>query len=202
MQNAGQQAALSPVEVPLRARWQDRMETDKVDESLRRAKAGDRSAFAELVHQHESMVFSLGLHYLRNREAAEEMAQEVFLSLYENLQSIQSQAHLTFWLRRVASNRCIDFSRREKKRAAVGIEDVAEPSVAASVTDPFLSEALRKLTATLPDRPRMILTLRYQEDLEPTEIARVMEIPVNTVKSHLHRALILLREKLERVRAR
>jgi RNA polymerase sigma-70 factor (ECF subfamily) len=57
---------------------------------------------------------------------------------------------------------------------------------------------LQRLVAALPDKPRLVVTLRYQEDLEPAEIARVLDMPVNTVKSHLRRSLTLLREKVTR----
>lgn len=178
------------------------MKSENTGESLAAAKAGDRAAFADLVREHQSMVFSLGLHFLRNRAAAEELSQDVFLSLFENLQSIESPAHLSFWLRRVASNRCIDYGRREKNRPGVGLDDVREPSAPAVVKDPLLSGAIDRLTATLGERSRLILTLRYQEDLEPTEIAQVLDMPVNTVKSQLHRSLAFLREKFERVGVR
>jgi RNA polymerase sigma-70 factor (ECF subfamily) len=61
-----------------------------------------------------------------------------------------------------------------------------------------LNEALRRLVASLPETPRMVMILRYQEDLDPMEIAEVLEMPVATVKSHLQRSLSLLREKLAR----
>ncbi len=80
----------------------------------------------------------------------------------------------------------------------VALENVAEPAVNAKPGDPLLSELLRKLVATLPEAPRMVMVLRYQEDLEPTEIAAALEMPVATVKSHLQRSLALLREKLAR----
>jgi RNA polymerase sigma-70 factor, ECF subfamily len=62
--------------------------------------------------------------------------------------------------------------------------------------------ALRKLTAALPEKPRMVVLLRFQEDLDPSEIARVLDMPINTVKSHLQRSLAVLKEKLERTRVR
>jgi RNA polymerase sigma-70 factor (ECF subfamily) len=75
---------------------------------------------------------------------------------------------------------------------------VAEPVAETVVRDPMLGETLRRLIATLPETPRMVMILRYQEDLDPAEIGQVMEMPVATVKSHLQRSLALLREKLTR----
>jgi RNA polymerase sigma-70 factor, ECF subfamily len=57
---------------------------------------------------------------------------------------------------------------------------------------------LRRIVATLPERPRLVVTLRYQEDLDPAEIAEILDMPLNTVKSHLRRSLAILREKMSR----
>jgi RNA polymerase sigma-70 factor, ECF subfamily len=173
-----------------------------IEETLWKARGGDRDAFAALVREHQSMVFSIAFNYLRDEGAAEELAQEVFLELFQKIVSIESAAHLTFWLRKVATHRCIDYARRRKNRPGVALEDIPEPSSAPSTVDPFLSGALQKLTASLPEKPRMVVLLRFQEDLDPSEIATVLEMPVNTVKSHLQRSLAVLREKLERTRVR
>lgn len=144
------------------------------------------------------MVFSIAYHFLRDRSLAEELAQEVFLLLHQNLSSIKSPAHLIFWLRKVTSNRCIDATRRQKARPQVYLEDLPEPAVEASVGDPMLSKSLHRLVDGLPENARLVVILRYQEDLEPTEIAEVLGMPLNTVKSHLRRSLQTLREKLAR----
>src|ERR1041385_7045346 len=170
----------------------------QLEQALARSVLGDQLAFAELVRQHQGMVFSLAYHFLRDRWLAEELAQEVFLNLHQNLSAIKSPAHLTFWLRKVTSHRCIDQARRQKVRPQVSIEDVPEPVAATSENDFMLSEMLRRVVDTLPEKARMVVVLRYQEDLDPSEIARVLEMPLNTVKSHLRRSLSVLRDKLSR----
>jgi RNA polymerase sigma-70 factor (ECF subfamily) len=172
--------------------------TAEADVTLARARRGDQDAFAALVRQHQAMVFSIAWHFLQDRAAAEELAQEVFLHLFRNLRAIQSAAHLTFWLRKVAGHRCIDQSRRLRLRPRVGLEDAPEPAAARAGGDLLLAGMLDKLVSGLPERSRMIVILRYQEDLEPAEIAQVLDIPVGTVKSNLHRSLAVLRGKLER----
>ena len=169
-----------------------------VEDAFERCVAGDRSAFAEIVREHQAMVYSLALHFLRSPSMAEDLAQDVFLELYRNLGSIESAAHLRFWLRKVACHRSLDRVRRRKPDGMISLEDVPEPSVAAHERDPLLEEKLWKLVATLPDKPRMAIILRYQEDMELREVAEVMEIPINTVKSSIDRALELLRTKLAR----
>ena len=154
--------------------------------------------FGALVLRHQSTVFSIALHFLRDRATAEEVAQEVFFSLHRNLHQIKTPSHAAAWLRKVAVQRSIDEGRRRSRRPQVALAEVAEPAAGVRPGDPLLSELLRKLVATLPEAPRMVMVLRYQEDLEPSEIAAALEMPVATVKSHLQRSLALLRGKLAR----
>lgn len=172
--------------------------TDAVEfpAALSRARGGDHEAFAELVEQHEAMVYSLGYHFFGDRSRAEEVAQDVFLQLYRSLGTIESDAHLLFWLRQVTTRRCIDLARRSKMKA-VSLESVDLRAVEKR-QDPLLDRRLRRLVEELPEVQKAVVTLRYQEDLDPSEICRIVGMPVNTVKSHLHRALQALRSKLEK----
>src|SRR2546430_13690775 len=97
-------------------------------ETLARATEGDQAAFAEIVRQHQAMVFSLAYHFLHDWSPAEELAQEVFLHLYKSLAKIESPSHLLFWLRKVTSHRCIDWLRR-RPRADLSLEEARELSV-------------------------------------------------------------------------
>jgi len=166
--------------------------------ALERAVQGDSTAFAELVREHQGMVFSIAYHYLQDRSLAEDLAQEVFLELYQALDRIQSAAHLVFWLRRVAANRCIDQGRRKVRRREQALEETPEPAAAGSPSDPLLLERLQQSLAVLPEKQRMMVILRFQEGLGPAEIAEALEMPVNTVKSTLHRSLEELRKSLTR----
>ncbi len=154
-----------------------------------------RPDFADLVREHQSMVYSLALHFLRDPSTAEEVAQEVFLKLHRHLGSLKSEAHVTFWLRQVTSRRSIDSIRRAKARPELSLEEMREPAVPAGESDPFLAERLRRLVASLPGDLRMVVVLRFQEDLEPDEIARVLDLSLGTVRDHLRRGIELLRRK-------
>jgi RNA polymerase sigma-70 factor (ECF subfamily) len=165
--------------------------------TLTRAQAGDHDAFAELIERHEAMVYSLAFHFFNDRSRAEEVAQDVFLQLYRNLASLETEAHVLFWLRQVTTRRCIDQVRRAKMKA-VSLDDAGELRTVDRFADPFLDRRVRKLIQELPDLQRAVVTLRYQEDLDPSEICRIVGLPVNTVKGHLHRALQALRKKLEK----
>jgi RNA polymerase sigma-70 factor, ECF subfamily len=155
--------------------------------------------FSRIVADNQSLVFSLALRFLRDREGAEELAQDVFLQLYQKLGQIENPSHATWWLRRAICHRCIDESRKRKLRPRIGLESVPEPSAEGRHPDPMLNSRLRALVEKLPESARAVVLLRYQEDLDPGEIAETLDMPVSTVKSHLHRSLAVLRSKLERL---
>jgi len=170
------------------------------------ARAGDRRAFAALVRVHQRMVYSLALRALGMADEAEELAQDVFVQLYRNLERIQSSAHLSAWLRRTTCHRIIDSLRRRRRAPVRETLDEASASEAfglqtdgevsqppAGLGDPLLARRLARLLATLAPVPRLVLLLRFQEDLDPSEIARELDLPLNTVKSHLKRSLERLR---------
>jgi len=155
----------------------------------------DPEAFGEIVDKHKSMVYSLVFHFFQSRALAEDIAQEVYLELFKNLDRIVSDLHLSFWLRQAVTRKCIDHTRRLKHRRYQPLEDIIEPGYEPPVSDPFLAATLRKKVAALPDKMRMVVILRFQEDLKLSEIAKVLDMPVNTVKTTLRRALARLREK-------
>ena len=154
--------------------------------------------FAGVLRANEAMVYSIALHFLRDRTLAEELAQDVFLQLHQNLSKFTSQAHVAHWLRKVTSHRCIDRARRRAVAKEVELETMQEPSADQELRDPLLSERLGKLVASLPEKRRLLVILRYQEDLRPEEIAKILGMPVRTVRTQLFRTLELLREKASR----
>jgi len=157
-----------------------------------------RLAFADLVREHQSMVYSLSLHILRDPPAAEELAQEVFLQLHRNVSGLKSDAHVVHWLRKVTCHRAIDRIRRAKSHPEISFDSAPEPAVPCHQSDPMLSERIRKLVASLPADLRTAVVLRYQEELEPAEIAETLGQPVRKVKANLHKGLVLLRDKAKR----
>jgi RNA polymerase sigma-70 factor (ECF subfamily) len=188
----------------------------RMEAALAGAARHDSPSFAAIVEEYQAMVFSIAYHFLQDRGTAEDVAQDVFLELYQKVSTIQSAAHLTFWLRRVAVHRAIDQGRRKKHRSETSLEGVLETGVGAPrnlmhdtmihdtmirdpiIHDPMLNGQLQQSLAALPEKQRMIVVLRYQEDLGPAEIAELLQMPVNTVKSTLHRSLGELRRLLTR----
>lgn len=172
---------------------------EDLDLLLANAKSGDRIAFAALLRAKQAMVYSIARNFLRNDSHAEDIAQDVFLELYRNLAQIESGNHLTSWLRQVTSRKCIDQTRRSWWRGWVGLDDsraAAEEPTAASQNDPFLNGRIHRLIGKLPERTRMMIVLRFQEEMEPNEIAETLQVPVGTVKSTIHRGLEQVRRRL------
>jgi RNA polymerase sigma-70 factor, ECF subfamily len=166
------------------------------DELLTRALAGEAGAFTALVQTHQRTVYSLALRMLTDPHRAQDLAQEVFLQLHRSLSDVQSGTHLGFWLRRVTTNRAIDQLRREPRYETASLEEAMTVADESSEADPLLERRLRALVARLAPPARAVVLLRYQEDLDPTQIADTLKMSINTVKSHLKRSLALLREQI------
>lgn len=169
-----------------------------MDTAFARAKVGVREAFDSIVRQHSGMVFSIAFHFLGSSALAEEVSQDVFLELFRNVHKLESERHLTAWLRRSTTNRCIDASRKQGFRSELPMHDDFHPASAGTPGDPLLSESLRKQVALLPEWQRAVVILRFQEDMDLDEISEALKIPLNTVKSRLHRALTTLRDRFGR----
>jgi RNA polymerase sigma-70 factor (ECF subfamily) len=172
--------------------------------------AHSRQGFRDLVELHQSRVYSIAFRILGDRGTAEEVAQDVFLALYCHLDRLQSQEHLLAWLRRVTVNRATDAYRRRASRADFAADEFCEERTILysngianselSFESVLTSTPIEQMVATLSPSQRAVLLLRYQEDMLPTEIAVCLSMPLGTVKSHLQRALKLLRSQAERPR--
>ncbi len=171
---------------------------DASADRLARATKGDTEAFAGLVQAHQRLVFSIAWHFFHDPVTAEDIAQEVFVQLFQNLGGIQSEAHLVFWLRRVTTRKCIDEARRARHRQELPLDSAVPLESQADEPHNADLEQLQRLVAALPAKMRAVVTLRYQEDLEPAQIAEVLGCPVNSVKTRLQRALALLRQRMDR----
>ncbi|MEO7206166.1 MAG: sigma-70 family RNA polymerase sigma factor [Steroidobacteraceae bacterium] len=174
--------------------------TDYLDEQLQKARCGERAALTLLVQTHQRSVYSLALRMLGTRDLAEDLTQEVFMQMNGNLSTIDSNRHLGFWLRQVTTNRAIDQLRRRARVPMTSLDEETQLFSTDDTSDPLLQRHLQVLLAELSAPARAVLLLRYQEDLDPVEIARTLDMPLNTVKSHLKRSLESMREKTIGVR--
>jgi len=168
------------------------------------AREGREDAYAELVRAYQSKVFSMAYGFTGNRESADDLAQEIFLKAYLALPRFRFGSAFGTWLYRVAVNHIKDFLRKRSKVNEVSLEAVGEPAAAddavAMMEKEREDEGRRKLVrrelATLPDKYRIVLTLRDVEGLPYEEIARVIGLSPGTLDSRLHRARKMLRKRL------
>ena len=156
--------------------------------------------FRAIVERHQARVFSIAFRILGESGAAEEVAQDVFLELHRNLSRMASEEHVTAWLRRVACHRATDALRRRAVRGDMAAEEYQDGMALRPVVRDFmpLMNRVEQLLLTLPPAQRSVMLLRYQEDLEPEDIALELKMPLATVRSHLQRAVKMLRAKAER----
>jgi len=144
------------------------------------------------------MVFSIALRVVGERGTAEEVAQDVFVQLHKSGEGLESAEHVRFWLRRVAVHRATDALRRRASRPESWAEEWVEEKQEApmqTLSSLMMGARLEELLLGLPETMRVAVTLRYQEEMAPEEIAAVLEQPVATVKSNLQRGLKMLRRK-------
>ena len=180
------------------------------------ARGGDRDAFGQLVQRYEARVYTMSMRMLTNREDARDLAQEVFLTVYQSLDRFRGEAQFRTWLYRVTLNRCRDEIRRRgtvkhtRPLSLDGLVDNDENDRAApvepSAREPSPEEHARGretqclVTAAidrLPEELREAIVLRDTQDLAYDQIASVLEVPVGTVRSRLNRARTRLAEILE-----
>ena len=148
------------------------------------------------------MLYRIALNFFHNTHIAEEITQDVFLKLHENLHLMESEAHAASWLRRAATHRCIDLMRKRSHLNEETREALPDVGSELEDDDPLLREHLRRLIAALPEAQRAVVVLRYGEDLNSEEIGEMLGMPAATVRSHLQRALATLRQLAPRALGR
>jgi RNA polymerase sigma-70 factor (ECF subfamily) len=155
--------------------------------------------FRGLVELHQRMVFGIAVRLLGERGEAEEVAQDVFLELYDALGRLESADHVKFWLRRVAVHRATDALRRRGHRPELLADewDDERHDCVEELGDREVANRLEEMVRTLPEPYRTAVVLRYADEATPDEIAAILGRPVATVKSHLQRGLTMLRQKAD-----
>lgn len=165
-------------------------------ELVERCRNGEDEAWRDLVDRFGQKVYSIAYHFTLKREEAEELSQEVFLKVFENLQRYDGSYPLTAWLVSLARNLCIDrYRRRKREKSFRFVSDDAVLPLLKSDDDPS-AEALRKertkmlfsALAEIPEDLAEILVLRDLDGLAYDEIGRALQLPDGTVKSRLFRA--------------
>ncbi len=173
-------------------------------ELIRRSQSGDGDAFGVLIERYKGKVFSLAYGFTRDRAAADDLAQEIFIKAYFSLPRFKARSEFGTWLYRIAVNHAKDHLRKIRSRSRdVSIEDIGEQRLAPvdkSQEDVQTTEERRALVLAalerLPDKYQIILTLRDIEGMSYEDISRILDLSPGTVDSRLHRARQKLRQRL------
>lgn len=171
-------------------------------ELIVRAQEGDPQALTQIVLGQQHYVYSIAMSVLKNPEDAADLTQEAFIRLFRALPQYNGESRFTTWLYRLVVNLCRDELRRRGRQVAVAppSPDDEETDQLASIADDDrwtnpaealdtreLREQVRQALGQLEEHYRLVLTLYYFEDLKYTDIAEILDIPLNTVKSHIRR---------------
>jgi RNA polymerase sigma-70 factor (ECF subfamily) len=175
-------------------------------ELVERARGGDREAFSCLVKNYEGKVFQLAYGLTRDRQAADDLAQEAFLKAYLGLPKFEARSAFGTWLYRIVVNQAKDHLRRVRSRKEVPLDDLS-PAVLADHDGPEREARLRarektrelvlRMIGRLPEKYASILSLRDLQGRSYEDIAEILNLSPGTVNSRLHRARKLLRKRLE-----
>jgi RNA polymerase sigma-70 factor (ECF subfamily) len=181
---------------------------------LKRLRDRDERAFRELVAAHRDRVFNITYRMLGNRHEAEDVAQEVFITVFKQIDTFREESKFSTWLYRVAVNHCKNRMKYLKRRHDKDRDEINEDTTSAgsngtigsavpSSPDRALHGAqmetvLAAAIKELDEEQRTVIILRDVEDLSIEEICAITELPDGTVKSRLHRARLVLRKKLQR----
>ena len=169
------------------------------DELIRRFLAGDTDAFTRLVERHRQRVYNLCLRLLGDADDAADAAQDTFVSVFTKLDRFRGDAAFTTWMHRIAVNACYDVTRRRRRQPMLrlaGDGDAPVEETGSPVPDPADELAgTRDVVAALraiPEEFRTAVVLADLQDLSYEEVAKVLDVPIGTVKSRVHRGRVAL----------
>jgi len=190
------------------------MDHDEKDdrEWVRRVQAGDTDAFEFLVRRHEKSIFNLLYRWLGDYDEASETAQEVFLSAYRSLRKFRGDSRFSTWLYRIAVNQAKNRQRgmaaARRRAAPVGTSDPdgdggpldriphPGPDPGREAEQKELHDRVQHGLDTLRSEDALVILLHDLQDVSYEELVRILDIPIGTVKSRLHRARLALKGKL------
>lgn len=170
-------------------------------ELIRRAQGGDERAFRRLVEAHGDRAYSLALRIVRSASDAEEVAQDALVRAWRSLPRFRGDSAFSSWLYRIVVRRAFDRAavlkgRRAREADVDEAGDLPDVTAAVAPVDPEARERavrLERLIAELPEVPRTVVTLYYYQGRSVAEVATILKMPENTVKTHLSRARARLR---------
>lgn len=169
---------------------------------------GETNLFAVLVDRYKDMIFTLSLKMIKNREEAEEAAQDTFIKVYHSLSKFKGDSKFSTWIYKISYNNCLDRLKKNKKEDLnISIDEFSSHLVKtmdnalSALVDTERKQAIQKCLNLLPSDDNFLLTLFYFEDQSLEEIGKIMNINANNVKVKLFRSrqklATILKTKLE-----
>jgi RNA polymerase sigma-70 factor (ECF subfamily) len=170
-------------------------------ELIERCRQGDETAFRELVDQYKGLVFALIARSISNRARAEELAQDVFLKVHKGLPYFRGESKLSTWLYRIVIN-VLSQERPDRAVASLDEDSGDRPKTQLSADDRafgdlVLRDRLQKAIERLPMQYQVLVNGHYLKGMRYEDLAEALNLPMGTVKTHLHRAKRQLRQLLE-----
>jgi len=173
---------------------------------VEKVRSGNSRTYALLVDRHKERAMTLALRLLGSKEEAEELVQDAFLRAYKNLDTFRGDAKFSTWLYRILYNLCMTkVTRRKGKMEHLEEEDRMTKTMLVddeeiSIQERIEHEEITKLVATeiesLPEKLKTVILLFYVQDMSYDEMSAVMNIPVGSVKTYLHRGRNMLRQRV------
>jgi RNA polymerase sigma-70 factor (ECF subfamily) len=162
---------------------------------------GSERAFRMLIERYSGVVYAVIRGILGNRHDVEDVVQEVFIKVYRGLPSYRGDAKLSTWMYRIARNQALNVLARPARMHGP-IEEARHVASPGAGPDEILRRAelhteIERLLAGLDEPYRMALELRYMADRSYAEIAEIMDVPVGTIKTHIHRGKLSLKRMLD-----
>ncbi len=171
-------------------------------ELVLRIRRGEANDYGELVQRYQVSVFNVCYRLLGERRDAEDMTQEAFIRAYERLGMFDAERPFGPWIRRVAANLCLNRLNVKATPHVELDEEYEQPEEHLPSPETFLvakerSAAIRAALVALPPHYRAVIELRHFQEMEYDEMAKMLQLPMNTIKSHLFRARKILAERLQ-----
>jgi RNA polymerase sigma-70 factor (ECF subfamily) len=168
------------------------------------ALAGNSAAFGDLVRKYQDRLYNTIVHLIGSTEDAKDVVQDAFVKAFVKLESFQRSSAFYTWLYRIAFNTAMSRQRRRRETRSIDDDcghDPADPTAALAdrLEQEELAGQVRTALATLSEEHRLVLVLRDIDGCEYEAIAEILEIPLGTVRSRLHRARLQLRDQLKKV---
>jgi RNA polymerase sigma-70 factor (ECF subfamily) len=167
---------------------------------IERCRQGDDTAFTDLVERYKDLVYGMIWRLAPDRTQVDDLAQDVFLKVHRGLPYFRGEARLSTWIYRIVANLCAQARSRPVREVPLerGPEKppIDPPSIDGSFADLELRDRLEKAIAKLPEQYRFLIAAHHLRGVQYEALAEVLDVPLGTVKTHLHRAKRRLRELL------